>query len=102
MQHAEHGEGFGGGFTPAGRRRQQGAAGLEFGQEPRDSLLLIHRAVGHRQLQVAAEFVDGVAVAGALLADIEAGQAEGEDMHLAEQFAQGFAAQAGGHQAVAH
>ena len=102
MQHAEHGEGFGRGFTPASRRRQQRAAGLEFGQEPGDPLLLIHRAIGHRQLQVAAEFVDGVAVTSALLANVEAGQAEGEDVHLAEQFAQGFAAQTGGHQAVAH
>ena len=100
LQHPEHGEGLGGGGAPAGRRRQERATGLEFAQQPLHPLRLVHLAVGHRQQQVTAELIDGIAVAGALLTDVQAGQGEGEDVHLAEQVLQGFAAQAGGIEAL--
>ena len=102
LQHPEDGEGFRRGVSPAGRRGNQGAEGLDFVEKPLHPLGLVHLPVGHRQLQVAAELVDGVTVAGALLADIEAGQAEGKGMDLAEQVIEGFAAEPGGLEAVAN
>ena len=91
---AEHVEGFRRQRTPTHSRRDQRTAGLELGHQPADPLLLIHLPVGGRHLEIAGQLIEGIAVARALLANVEAGQAEREGVHLGDQVVQRLTAQA--------
>ena len=54
-----------------------------------------------KTVQIATEFVEGIAVAGALLTDVEAGKGEAEDVHLRQQGVEGFTGELSADQAVA-
>ena len=100
LQHPEHVKGLLGGFSPWGADGDQRPSGLQLLQQPGHPGGFVHLAVGHGQLEIAAEFVEGIAMAGALLAYVEAGQAEGKNLGLADQVLQRLAAQARALQAV--
>ena len=85
MQCPEDIDGFFRGGRPADRGGDQGAAGLQLPKQPVHALLFIQIAVGLVRVQVATDFVQGVAVAGAFLADIQAGKAKAENMNLGEE-----------------
>ena len=74
LQHSEHRQRLGRRGRPAGGRRDQGPTGLQFLEEPCHPLRLVHVPIGLGQFKAAGELVDGIAVAGALLTDVQAGQ----------------------------
>ena len=85
LQHPEHVKGLLGGFSPWGAADwDQRPSGLQLLQQPGHPGGFVHLAVGHGQLEIAAEFVEGIAMAGALLSNVETGQAEGKNLGLAD------------------
>ena len=74
LEHLEDGDRLRCGVSPFDGGRNQRPARPEFVQQPAHPLGFLHLAIGFRQLQVAADLIDGIAVSGALLTDVQAGQ----------------------------